>query len=1169
MATLLEQDEINRERLIKSDFDKNILVSASAGTGKTYITVERAFNILCDKQPEIKPNNIVMITFTRKAATEMKIRLNKRIRKEIAKTEEKEKIAFLEELLISLPEMQISTIHSFCQRVLKDFPLKSGVGFAPEFDSEEDGSDSRSEHFFDTFWKAGKCSGSLNAGIKREMVLDVFNTLNQHSNVQPKFIDIETEIGREFANKTIDLCKKLIESFIRKTKELDPSLFKYILEIAIKNSKNAKIDVILSAAYFIANNSKKIRNWIGSNNSKKAASAVSDLGVFFANSVTDKALETVEKLFEEIKKSKITKKENRREYILEHLDILPAEYRVCAELAEELPSDEILDSLTNDVLVLKHGIATKDALNAHKAYYEYRRKKHIVNLDDMLTLTAKLIRECQDVREKLHEQYKIFFVDEYQDTDPVQTDIIFGIVAEKYDTDWHKCMPRQGSLFLVGDAKQGIYRFRGADISLWQEAEDAIIATNGEVVHLYQNFRSTGEICEAVTKVFGENGTLCMKKDAYQAEYGEIVSKRGSLKEAVFCHEIICNDEIEGHEIAAKQIAQYIHDRVKNSQNEYKDFLLLSFNREKHMVYSDELRKRKIPVKFDGKLPVDTYLPIHLLNLRVQALCHPFDESLYFRVLCECGNISPQEWDLFCLGVKRLKEDKNLNEYISIPKLMTDVDELIRFLPETEMNNRILKVLAMLNRDITLSLTRTPCAFLEELVENCNGLFVDTYDRDEFQKQYAAILQIIDSIRAKKPLHFADMADMLQACSENSMDRMPSVRADDNFVRLMNLHKAKGLQGKIVIFLPGKPSKNIIDTNIQRKNGVSLGWFSIKESGNYQSQSLVPPEWEEHKKEEENFLKAEEVRLKYVALTRAEDEAHVFSLRIEKDGKNPKIQNVWEGFESAGTSAHEIDISEIEEVEKELNEELEKNSKLEQRKLEFLIPAITQTMIKSVTPSELNTAKPERESVEDDEETEQDKDVNSQNRPCGASWGNVVHRTAELVVTGGVLTSEAIKLSAKQAVVEQFTSELISNRERKSLRLSQNMQTLEQIHEYLIAEICKSLQFMQDENSNFRKMLEGAACYPEMPFIISVKPEDKELFKKLAPLVKLNNERRIDIFGKIDLALRYPDKTWRILDYKTDTKLEQKYENQMSIYKTILEYLTGETVIEAKLISVR
>ena len=90
MATLLEQDELNRERLIKKDFDKNFLVSASAGTGKTYITVERAFNILCDKQPEIKPNNIVMITFTRKAATEMKIRLNKRIRKEIAKTEEGE-----------------------------------------------------------------------------------------------------------------------------------------------------------------------------------------------------------------------------------------------------------------------------------------------------------------------------------------------------------------------------------------------------------------------------------------------------------------------------------------------------------------------------------------------------------------------------------------------------------------------------------------------------------------------------------------------------------------------------------------------------------------------------------------------------------------------------------------------------------------------------------------------------------------------------------------------------------------------------------------------------------------------------------------------------------------------------------------------------------------------
>ena len=113
------------------------------------------------------------------------------------------------------------------------------------------------------------------------------------------------------------------------------------------------------------------------------------------------------------------------------------------------------------------------------------------------------------------EKYRTFFVDEYQDTDPVQTDILFAITADRYDPDWHRCRPRPGSLFLVGDAKQGIYRFRGADISLWQEAADVMRDTGGEVIDLYKNFRSTAEICDSVTKIFGSSGPLAMRGTPY------------------------------------------------------------------------------------------------------------------------------------------------------------------------------------------------------------------------------------------------------------------------------------------------------------------------------------------------------------------------------------------------------------------------------------------------------------------------------------------------------------------------------------------------------------------------------------------------------------------------------------------------------------------------------
>ena len=74
---------------------------------------------------------------------------------------------------------------------------------------------------------------------------------------------------------------------------------------------------------------------------------------------------------------------------------------------------------------------------------------------------------------------------------------------------------------------------------------------------------------------------------------------------------------------------------------------IYSFHREYHNQYTDVFRYDQIPVRFDGILEISRCRPIELLNLRVQAVCHPFDERLSFRVLCECGNVMPQEWDLF------------------------------------------------------------------------------------------------------------------------------------------------------------------------------------------------------------------------------------------------------------------------------------------------------------------------------------------------------------------------------------------------------------------------------------------------------------------------------------------------------------------------------------------
>jgi len=223
-----------------------------------------------------------------------------------------------------------------------------------------------------------------------------------------------------------------------------------------------------------------------------------------------------------------------------------------------------------------------------------------------------------------------------------------------------------------------------------------------------------------------------------------------------------------------------------------------------------------------------------------------------------------------------------------------------------------------------------------------------------------------------------------------------------------------------------------------------------------------------------------------------------------------------------------------------------------------------------------------QEPVKVEEQIGQGQIATVQTRPGGTSWGTAVHRAAELIVSGGCFTEDALEAAAMQAVTETFESELLSERERAALLLPKDMKALEQIRKYLAGEIIDSLGFMLDEHSSFRQMLKDAVCYPEMPFVVSIGTDKEALFEKLGPLTKASGERRIDISGKIDLALRYSDGTWRIVDYKTDRmmpcdrgdtqafrrRLDQEYGNQLSTYQAVLEYLTGEKVIEAKLLAI-
>ena len=125
-------------------------------------------------------------------------------------------------------------------------------------------------------------------------------------------------------------------------------------------------------------------------------------------------------------------------------------------------------------------------------YDRLRRDAGGLNFQDLLLTAAKMLRENPPIRTYFRKRFTHLLVDEFQDTDPIQAEVMLLLTADDPDeTDWRRCRPVSGSLFVVGDPKQSIYRFRRADIVTYNEVKRIIADTGGQVVSLTANFRAT------------------------------------------------------------------------------------------------------------------------------------------------------------------------------------------------------------------------------------------------------------------------------------------------------------------------------------------------------------------------------------------------------------------------------------------------------------------------------------------------------------------------------------------------------------------------------------------------------------------------------------------------------------------------------------------------------
>ena len=136
-------------------------------------------------------------------------------------------------------------------------------------------------------------------------------------------------------------------------------------------------------------------------------------------------------------------------------------------------------------------------------YLDLKARAGKLDFLDLLLSARNLVTQSRDVRKELQERFDRVFVDEFQDTDPLQAEILLLLAADDPEvTDWTRAHPKAGKLFLVGDPKQSIYRFRRADVALYESIKDRLVAEGAELLYLTTSFRGAPAIQDAVNAAF-------------------------------------------------------------------------------------------------------------------------------------------------------------------------------------------------------------------------------------------------------------------------------------------------------------------------------------------------------------------------------------------------------------------------------------------------------------------------------------------------------------------------------------------------------------------------------------------------------------------------------------------------------------------------------------------
>ena len=1106
--------------IISQAMELNLMVEAGAGSGKTEEMSKRILALVSTGYRKI--NEIVAITFTRKAANELRERVRTMLKREYAKSNNE----LQKQALDRIHECFIGTIHAFCGKLLRERPIEAGID--PLFEQIDEAKD----HFTrQKIWE----DYVLTAGVEENKILSLMDIFEVRESVVKNFLkkvcenqDVNFVLPNE-PNTSFDNILARAKNVLN---ELSANVIAHYNDIpeAVINGL-AESDGLQKT---IIEFRDKLR---GSQIENLSDGELIKLLMMFS---TKSSVAVTQKKWGESKEEKANAKEIGISF-------------------GELRESGVMPLLTEVNSFVYNCILIPFAMRAKELYMKHKHTVAELNYQDLLIKSSDMLRDFPDVRRYFQNRYKTLLIDEFQDTDPIQVGMTMYLTGQELEEKrWNMITPKEGSLFVVGDPKQSIYGFRRADFPMYKRFKEHMVKTGGKIIELQMNFRAVNSLGAWYNDVFAD-----LLSDEEQADFTQMEAVMPVLEDTlagVTFYRIeekkvgdIIEKEAENltqiirHMVGRKNITVRKDGEFVSRPVQYSDIMVLTMKKRQLEIIGNAIAKQGIPVKITGAdITKQTSEFISFRDL-IRMLAYPEENAYIHNVM---------RGDFFRISDKEIYRFHSLGgEY----NIYFDFDV---FFEKNDLSDEdcgtFLKVKACYCKLRSfLDYVKTLCsaAATERIIEELDIMRVHLAS-DEKIAGFGSFVSLIEKIRLKKitdiwglELFINELAMMIENGFEENLDIEGT---DFNAVRVMNTHKSKGLEAPIVILCApcsgGIPDPTFytecVPDNEQRD--CYYGYVKVDKNPDYgfAHQFFEPAGWADIAEKAKKKETLERERLLYVAATRAKN-LLIISDSAAKD-------NPWEALIQwlPTNTTNILDEVYIEETTNEVSE-LKKATDEEEI-------AKTLVEIKARRDEAFNSNRPTFGMFTPSEKVKKIRIDNIEDMSHELEK-TVRENTMEIIINGDETQIKADRLEIG-TIVHKLLEILIKNETALTDTIDALLESDKD--EYITRNFLESIIDKFKERKLYDRIRNSEAVYTEVPFSFKVSAGDSYAGNTFSEDTYVN--------GIIDLVFKENGK-WIIIDYKTYDETEashdlrKMYEPQLSAYKDVWENLTGEAVEEVEI----